>query len=211
MDFEELRDILTREQRSKLAKLEPDFYESVRAYLDGLREEQKTASDREVPLLADELETAGDRLQRIFKLRVGKIVKLASLNISMEIDGTRYEVDAMTPVERDIYHSVLAAVRQGWSEIAGMLAGKSGPPTPEETPARIVEEVSDAEQIEDVEVLGHGVLDDYTIVRVLKDIPTFMGADSHHYTLAKNDVVTLPNLNAKVLCKRRAVSPVAIQ
>lgn len=211
MDFEELRDILTREQRSKLAKLEPDFYESVRAYLDGLREEQKTASDREAPLLADELETAGDRLQRIFKLRVGKIVKLASLNISMEIDGTRYEVDAMTPVERDIYHSVLAAVRQGWSEIAGMLAGKSGPLTPEETPARIVEEVSDAEQIEDVEVPGHGVLDDYTIVRVLKDIPTFMGADSHHYTLAKNDVVTLPNLNAKVLCKRRVVSPVAIQ
>ena len=211
MDFEELRDILTREQRSKLAKLEPDFYESVRAYLDGLREEQKTASDREAPLLADELETAGDRLQRIFKLRVGKIVKLASLNISMEIDGTRYEVDAMTPVERDIYHSVLAAVRQGWSEIVGILAGKSGPPTPEETPARIVEEVSDAEQIEDVEVPGHGVLDDYTIVRVLKDIPTFMGADSHHYTLAKNDVVTLPNLNAKVLCKRRVVSPVAIQ
>ncbi|MEA1945409.1 MAG: hypothetical protein U9N07_08815 [Euryarchaeota archaeon] len=211
MDFEELRNILTREQRSKLAKLEPDFYESVRAYLDGLREEQKTASDREAPLLADEFETAGDHLQRIFKLRVGKIVKLASLNISMEIDGTRYEVDAMTPVERDIYHSVLAAVRQGWSAIVGMLTGESGPPTPEEIPARMVEEVSDVEHIEDVEVPGHGVLDDYTIVRVLKDIPTFMGADSHHYTLAKNDVVTLPNLNAKVLCKRRVVSPVAIQ
>ncbi len=211
MDFEELRSILLREQKSKLAKLEPDFYESVRAYLDGLREEQKTASGREVPLLTDELETAGDRLQRIFKLRVGKIVKLASLNISMEIDGTKYEVAAMTPVERNIYHSVLAAVRQGWSDIVGMITGESGPPAPEEMPARIVEEVTDVEHIEDTDVFGYGGLDDYTIVRVLKDIPTFMGTDSHHYTLVKNDVVTLPNLNAKVLCKRRAVSSVAIQ
>lgn len=213
MDFEELRNILKQEQKPKLVKLEPDFYESVRAYLDELREEQKTASKKEVQLLADELETASDRLQRIFKLRIGKIVNLASLNLTMEIDGTRHDVGAMTPVERDIYNSVLAAVRQGWSEISEMLTGESVPSMPsipedasEETSEETSEDINGT--IGETEMPEGGIPDGYTVVCVLKDIPTFVGADGHHHTLARNDVVMLPDLNAEVLCKRRVASKV---
>ncbi len=225
MDFEELRNILKQEQKQKLAKLEPDFYENVRTYLDGLREEQKTASGREAQFLADELETASDRLQRIFKLRIGKIVNLASLSIMGEIGGIRHDIDMMTPIERDIYDSVLGAVRQGWNAVEQVIAGElvapvtpvtsvaqvrnveSAPPLPEEKAA---EHDEDAGGLEGVETVNIGAPEGYTIVRVLKNIPTFVGTDSHHYTLAKNDVVTLPDLHAKVLCKRRAVLPVEI-
>ena len=227
MDFEDLRNILTREQKSKLAKLEPDFYEGVRAYLDGLREEQQTAPGMEAQLLADELETAENRLQRIFELRVGKIVNLASSHILAEIKGIKQDMDAMTPVERDMYDSVLASVRKGWSDIERTVTGRSTLPATEDIRSEeLMEPVEDvderakdvSEEREDLAIApvthedrDKGNLSDYTVVRVLKDVPTFMGADSHHYTLAKNDVVILPNLNANVLCKRRVVLPVTIK
>ncbi|PXF62003.1 MAG: hypothetical protein C4B59_01935 [Candidatus Methanogaster sp.] len=234
MDFEDLRNILAREQKSKLAKLEPDFYENVRAYLDGLRDEQKTASKMEAQLLADELETVENRLQRIFELRVGKIVNLASSNILAEIKGIKQDVGAMAPVERDMYDSVLASLRKGWSDIEKTVTCRSTLQTTEATGVteaiEVIEESKEyvepadeyakdaSEAREDIAIApanhedpGNGNLSDYTIVRVLRDVPTFMGADSHHYTLAKNDVVILPNLNANVLCKRRVVSPVTIK
>ncbi|KAB3547405.1 MAG: hypothetical protein C5617_003900 [ANME-2 cluster archaeon] len=227
MDFEDLRNILSREQKSKLAKLEPDFYEDVRAYLDGLREEQQTAPKMEAQLLADELETAENRLQRIFELRVGKIVNLASSHILAEIKGIKQDMDAMTPVERDMYDSVLVAVRKGWSDIERAVTGRSTLPATEDIrseelvePVEAVDERAKdvSEEREDLTIApanhedhDNGNLSDYTVVRVLRDVPTFMGADSHHYTLAKNDVVILPNLNANVLCKRRVVLPVTIK
>ncbi|RZN42158.1 MAG: DNA replication complex GINS family protein [Methanosarcinales archaeon] len=243
MDFEELRNTLKQEQKSKLAKLEPDFYESVRTYLDGLRDEQKTASGKEAQFLTDELATASDRLQRIFNLRIGKIVNLASLSIMGEIGGIKQDINMMTQVERDIYDSVLGAVRHGWVAVEQAIAGESvvmgasvAPSTPvaHVTPVTPVTPVTSAAQVPPVEsapsvpeavtgssedemvvggVEGFGMVsssapDGYTIVRVLKNIPTFVGTDSCHYTLAKNDVVTLPDLHATVLCKRRAVLPV---
>jgi len=181
----------------------------------------------EAQLLADELETAGNRLQRIFELRVGKIVNLASSHILAEIKGIKQDMDAMTPVERDMYDSVLAAVRKGWSDIERTIAGRSTLPTTEDIrPERSTKPVEDvderakdaSEEREDLAIAhvthedhDSGNLSDYTVVRVLRDVPTFMGADSHHYTLAKNDVVILPNLNANVLCKRRVVLPVTIK
>ncbi len=227
MDFEDLRNILSREQKAKLAKLEPDFYEGVRAYLDGLRDEQQTAPKMEAQLLADELETAENRLQRIFELRVGKIVNLASSHILAEIKGIKQDMDAMTPVERDMYDSVLVAVRKGWSDIERAVTGRSTLPATEDIRSEeLMEPVEDvderakyvSEEREDLTIApvnhedhDNGNLSDYTVVRVLRDVPTFMGADSHHYTLAKNDVVILPNLNANVLCKRRVVLPVTIK
>ncbi|HIE32002.1 MAG TPA: hypothetical protein EYP67_06450 [Methanosarcinales archaeon] len=221
MDFEELRNILKQEQKQKLAKLEPDFYENVRMYLDGLHEEQKTASGREAQFLADELETASDRLQRIFKLRIGKIVNLASLSIMGEIGGVKHDIDMMTPIERDIYDSVLGAVRQGWNAVEQVIAGEPVTSVTSAKPATQVGHVESgtvpeeaasrpAEDAGEVGAVNPGTPDGYTVVRVLKNIPTFVGTDGCHYTLAKNDVVTLPDLHAKVLCKRRAVSPVEI-
>ena len=248
MNFEELRDI-AREQKSKsrLTKLDSDFYESVRAYLDMLRREQETASGRELQFLSDEIKAATDRLQHIFNHRVRKILDLASLNLTGELGDTRQHTDMMTPIEREIYHSVLDAMRNGWSVVEGMIAGEPVPQaaaamtatkiatevTPEVVP-NVTPEVATGTSAgqpaaRDADAAGNiaeeteaatgtttrtkddsGALSDYTVVYVLKDIPTFVGADGNHYTLLRNDVVTLPNLNSRVLCKRRAVSPIAV-
>jgi DNA replication factor GINS len=42
----------------------------------------------------------------------------------------------------------------------------------------------------------------YVIVRILADIPAFIGLDGRNYKLSKEDVVVLPEGNAKTLCNR---------
>jgi len=42
----------------------------------------------------------------------------------------------------------------------------------------------------------------YVIVCILADIPTFVGLDGRNYKLSKEDVVELPEGNAKTLCNR---------
>ena len=50
----------------------------------------------------------------------------------------------------------------------------------------------------------------YLLVRVLEGMDTFMGVDGRIYTLAKGDVVTLPERNASVLSDRNLVCPVSL-
>jgi DNA replication factor GINS len=40
------------------------------------------------------------------------------------------------------------------------------------------------------------------IVRILEDIPTFMGTDGRIYKVKREDVIMLPKTNAEILCKR---------
>ena len=43
------------------------------------------------------------------------------------------------------------------------------------------------------------------LVHVLEDMDSFMGVDGRIYTLAKGDIVTLPERNAAVLSERNIV------
>jgi DNA replication factor GINS len=52
---------------------------------------------------------------------------------------------------------------------------------------------------------------EYVVVRILKDLPTFTGADSRNYTVSAEDVVVLPQLNATGLIKRNAAKLIAGQ
>ncbi|MFP4654578.1 MAG: hypothetical protein ACLFMM_02705 [Methanohalobium sp.] len=52
--------------------------------------------------------------------------------------------------------------------------------------------------------------EEYVVVRVLKDIPTFKAVDNRNYTLYSEDVVVLPAPNANGLVKRNAVQLIDI-
>ena len=49
------------------------------------------------------------------------------------------------------------------------------------------------------------------MVRLLKDIPTFVGADGRNYTLAKEDVAVLSAVNAKALINRNAAIQISVK
>jgi DNA replication factor GINS len=52
---------------------------------------------------------------------------------------------------------------------------------------------------------------EYIVVRLLKDIPTFVGVDGRNYTLAKEDVAVLSTINAKALINRKAAIQIMVK
>ena len=52
---------------------------------------------------------------------------------------------------------------------------------------------------------------EYIVVRLLKDIPTFVGVDGRNYTLAKEDVAVLSAVNAKALINRNAAIQISVK
>jgi DNA replication factor GINS len=48
-------------------------------------------------------------------------------------------------------------------------------------------------------------------VRLLKDIPTFVGFDGCNYSLAKEDLAVLPTVNAKALIGKNAAVQIQVK
>lgn len=47
------------------------------------------------------------------------------------------------------------------------------------------------------------LLSKYTILRILRDIPVFVGHDLRNYNVNKGDIVTIPLVNARALIQRK--------
>ena len=45
------------------------------------------------------------------------------------------------------------------------------------------------------------------MIKVLKDIPRFVGVDGRNYQLSSEDIVVLPKVNAIMLCNKNAAIP----
>jgi len=110
-----------------------------------------------------------------------------------EIYGEQYELDytigdkpTYYDLERQIFGFVVDGKIISMDEYRAQVRAKIKPPK------EIPEEVKIEEKVK---------------IRVLEDIPTFMGTDGEIYKLNKDDVVELPKTNADILCKRGVVEP----
>ena len=72
---------------------------------------------------------------------------------------------------------------------------------PDETTATPGSEESDGERTPRGK---SNINEEFVVVRILEDLPTFKAMDNRNYTLRAEDVVVLPALNAKGLIKRNA-------
>jgi len=119
MDIERLWEILDRERRTRsLQALPENFCEEVRAYLRRLEEAFSAAEDeRRREFLRDERRNARMRVEDIVRLRVGKIVKIAS-------SGSKTVPKGMLPAEREIYIAVRTQVEDYMRKMLAELFGK---------------------------------------------------------------------------------------
>ncbi|MCK4937400.1 MAG: DNA replication complex GINS family protein [Methanosarcinales archaeon] len=62
---------------------------------------------------------------------------------------------------------------------------------------------SESENQESVELGKNDINKEYIVVRLLKDIPEFMGADGNTYNPGVGDVAVLPKVNGRALIKRK--------
>jgi DNA replication initiation complex subunit (GINS family) len=94
-------------------------------------------------------------------------------------------------------------------DLSGVSAADSTPATekssPQETKTQVTSPPLHKEEIgRDSDEKGKKDINkEYIVVRLLKDIPKFRGADGRNYILGAQDVAVLPKVNAKPLIKRK--------
>jgi len=239
MGFDDLRSILLSERETgKLLQVSPDLFDRTHGEIAELLKKVYAIEDplsEEARALIEETIAMKETLHDLFSIRSRKILALAL----MHAEGNYYdreEVKRMLPAEKTMFEQVAAgllacqgtllknekqplvpapapvaapvpaatavpadASEDDWEaayETASGEAGEAGEPAPAAAAAAAPEEPP---------LTPH-----YLLVRVRAEMDTFMGIDGRNYTLAKGDIVTLPERNAAVLSDRGIVTAITL-
>jgi len=201
MDIETLGAVLRKEKDTgSLQELPGDFCEDVSTYLKSLEEERKEADERWNERVEDEIRSATGKVEDIVRRRIGKIVKLAS-------SGMKTLPKGMLEEEGRIFEGVKRYVDEGKERIVAlMMGGQEGKREGERegmSEERSEQDESSWHILKSTEPTPAKDRDENLhIVRILEDIPTFMGTDGRIYKVKREDVIMLPKTNAEILCKR---------
>lgn len=197
MELDELRIIALDERESgKLSRISPDVMEQAKERLRTLYAQAQSIdnflTERTGELLS-EIDSFEGTLEAIVDERFKKILKLSFADIGERV-ADKEEIKKLLPEEREMFEKIRTAIRECRAEL--ITSGRRS----EEVPVP-VSPGSDGgcEKATGVDASGEG---DYTLIRVLDDIESFMGVDGQVYTLRREDVVTIPQQNANVLFER---------
>lgn len=181
-------------------------------------------------MLEDELQSAITDIEVIFLRRIKKITTRATSNAFSKKSPSQ-DMDKLLPAEKKIYDSVLSAINSARGELLEPILNPEMPPSrcvpsrenasmgvamqehvhgeksDRSTPEAL--ERTEAERTQETPcesipaVIGKSnINEEFVVVRILKDIPTFKALDNRNYALRAEDVVVLPTLNAQGLVKR---------
>ncbi len=230
MDIEKISQILLKEEKQKLKTIPADFYQESEKYIRELEEDIKKINNSrstEFKILRDEHEGALSALETIFMKRIGKVIEMATFQSHADKPISK-DIEKLLPAEKKLYDLVLEGIKAAKTELLGPIlypdskniavwpeiatAEKGFADSRKETEAKesgIPFITNGAES--KVELDKKHINEEYVVVRILKDLPTFTGADGRNYTVSAEDVVVLPQLNATGLVKRNATKLIAEQ
>jgi DNA replication factor GINS len=219
MHLEDLASKLVLERESdKLQELDGSFYDDAAAYIRKLEQARQDAADyKEAGMIDDEIKNARILIEGIFDRRMSKVTMYASIYAA----GTRIAVEGMTKAERAVFDALVAALERGRAEILapalsvsqkaglaknilGGITTKEQPIENSQTPGRDADAAADAAIAADTTATADA---EVMTVKVLRDIPRFVGVDGRQYQLSGEDVVVLPKANALVLCNKNIAIP----
>lgn len=206
-----------------------DFYLEAKKYIRGLEEDITKVSNSRSPeskMLRDEHERALSDLETIFMKRIGKVIISATFQSHADKPISK-DIEKLLPVEKRLYDLVLQGIEAAKTELIDPILYPDSENTavwPEiavgiQVPAGIRGETEARIGIPVIAVGGgtgpepdkNNINEEYVVVRILKDLPTFTGADGRNYTVSAEEVVVLPQLNATGLVKRNAAKLIAGQ
>ncbi|AKB85937.1 hypothetical protein [Methanococcoides methylutens] len=230
MDRNELKNILREENSSALRSLPPGFYGLVDEYIHELEEEIRKINNprsAESKILEDELQSAINDVETIFIRRVRKVTSRATSN-AFSSSSPRQDLDKLLPAEQSVYEATLSAIQVARNQLLEPILDptSSASPAKEKEPAEHemnTQEIPGDKDVEataqeasvppaptndnnrdEPEIPKRNINEEYFVVRILKDLPTFNAVDNRNYTTRPEDVVVLPAMNANVLVKRGA-------
>ena len=209
MNLEDLANKLVLERESdRLQPMDDTFYGQAALYVKKLDQARKEAADyKEAGMIDDEIKNARILIEGVFDRRMSKIIQYAAIYAA----GTRLSVEGLTAAEKSVFDGLVAALERGRAEIllpalevsprASLAKNILGGITTKEQPIENSAASSrDAGGIVDADA-------EVMTVKVLKDIPRFVGVDGRQYQLSGDDVVVLPKANALVLCNKNIAIP----
>lgn len=209
VSLEELRRVYDRERNSpELQKLPSNFYQQVGKYVKELEQELENTdtADYKAALIRDELRTARNRTEDIFKNRMAKIIREAA-----SCAWGAGPPEHLASTEKTFFDELSEVLVNAKSSLLNPVFGHS---SAEDNISSSNEMNGDNEKldittevIETKKIMGKK----FSMVRLLRDVPTFVGADGRNYTLHHEDVVILPKSNASILFKRGVAVPVNME
>ncbi|AKB80054.1 hypothetical protein MSHOH_3571 [Methanosarcina horonobensis HB-1 = JCM 15518] len=225
MDIEEISQTLYKEKNQTLKTIPADFYLEAEKYIRELEKEIGKINNPRSPeskMLNDEHERALSDLETIFMKRIGKVITRATIQSHADKPISK-DIEKLLPIEKMLYDLVLQGIEAAKIELLGPIlypdSGKiavwPGMGEAKQASAAILVEattgrgVTVAAEGKGTESGKNNISEEYVVVRILKDLPTFTGADGRNYTVNAEDVVVLPQLNAKGLIKRNAAKMIA--
>ena len=214
MKLDDLRSILLSERETgRLTAVAPDIFEKGHAELAAITKKVYAFEDPfsdDARALIDETLSIRETIQDLFAIRSRKIIALTI----MHAEGNYYdreEVKRMIPAEKEMFEQMTASIEQCQGILLHNIPHTLNAPRHEVSVADSASEPEPYEEEEPGE--GSGALPapanplahPCVLVHVLGDMDSFMGVDGRIYTLAKGDIVTLPERNAAVLSERNKV------
>ena len=222
MDIEEISQILYKEKNQILKTISADFYLEAEKYIRELEKDIcKIGNSRspESKMLHDEHERALSDLETIFMKRIGKVITRAT-NQSHADKPISKDIEKLLPVEKRLYDLVLQGIDAAKMELLGPILYPGSEKIaiwPKsiserqvstsirgETEVRRETSITETGKETGAEPRKKSKNGGYVVVRILRDLPTFTGADGRNYIFSAEDVVVLPQLNATGLIKRNA-------
>lgn len=201
-----LDSILGKEKKPELSQIDPEFYERAAKLLSELEAEKNKAAPESTnyTLLANLLETSKAKVRDILQVRMRKIVNKAnSQSVKKEKSP---EPLSLTQEEKELYNALLDLLSEWRGKRLDQVFGKR--PDKKEVSQK---EEKEPEKEEHVPKEKTKNFKDYIMVRLLTDVPTFVGMDNRNYTLAKEDVAMMPGVNAKALIARKAAVQIVMK
>ncbi|MFQ6106571.1 MAG: hypothetical protein ACE5QF_03140 [Thermoplasmata archaeon] len=183
---------LYREESSKrsLTPLEPDFFNKLGSYLEGLEarvneERSKNPHSKAATLLSDEYRKASRKRDQVFRLRSRKIANLAASKAS----GASVDLEPLTRQELAMFEGIVTLISEAKAGIYGSEEAKPVVQRPEVAPSQPSQNV---------------------VLRILEDIPSFAGVKGN-YSLKKEDVASLPRKVAGILIEKGKAQEIKVQ
>lgn len=183
-------------RRKGLTSLEPDFWTKVRGYVGELegelaRETGRDPNSAKAALLRDELKKVLKRREQIWQYRERKMALMACSAAA----GAAADTSPLTPVEVQAFQELMGVLDRGRQRAFG-----EGKEEAEELPEKL-HASPEAKAPKAKRAKTSKRPREATLVRILEDIPPFMGLDVT-YRLKKEDVVGLPPEVAQVLLEK---------
>ncbi len=213
MDVKTLREMQRREKMSPyLQEIGKDFYKELQAYVSEVHsryvEDSKKSGISKLSRVLGELENIKAIVSDIYETREKKIVNNALYYIKSEEEmGT----ENLTLEEEGMLRKIIEILREQRSAVLEKIIGEVSYASPQ-ADGKSPDKSGDKEEKEidvkqgDVSTASaEKASSKKTTVRLMKDLPSIVGVDGKVYgSFKKEDVITLPEPNAKVLINQGA-------